>query len=40
MALLSIKEKEKAHGIVEKAIHVELSAHPDFQDEFLRAMFF
>jgi len=30
MALLSIKEKEKAHEIVEKAIHVELSAHPDF----------
>lgn len=40
MALLSLKEREAAYEISEKAIHVDLSTHPDFQDEFLKSMFF
>lgn len=40
MALLSLKERERAHEIAKTAIHVELSTDPSFQDEFLNAMYF
>lgn len=40
LALLSIKAREKAESFAKQAIHIELSADSDFQNEFASAMIF
>lgn len=40
MALLSDKERELAGRFAKETDHIELASHPDFQTEFLKAMYF
>lgn len=40
MALMSGAEELRAQTLAAKAIHIELAAHPDFQNEFINAMGF
>ncbi|WP_324823319.1 ASKHA domain-containing protein [Sinanaerobacter sp. ZZT-01] len=40
MALLSDKERRQAALFAEETEHIELASHPDFQMEFLKAMYF
>jgi uncharacterized 2Fe-2S/4Fe-4S cluster protein (DUF4445 family) len=40
MALLSLKEQEKAIRVARKIEYIELAKHPDFQNEFIEGMAF
>ena len=40
MALLSSEARRKAEEIAARVEHVELSNRPDFQEEFMEAMYF
>lgn len=40
MALLSVDQRKKAYSEAKDVEHLELSMHPDFQNEFMDAMFF
>lgn len=40
MALLSAEEREKAAVRAKEAEHIELAGHPDFEKEYIKAMYF
>lgn len=40
MALLSARARGNAHGLARGTAHIDLAAHPDFQSEFVRHMYF
>jgi uncharacterized 2Fe-2S/4Fe-4S cluster protein (DUF4445 family) len=40
MALLSAEEREKAAARAKEAEHIELAGHPEFEKEYVKAMYF
>ena len=40
LALISIKERERARVLAERTQHIELASHPDYRDQFTERMLF
>lgn len=40
LALISYRERERASRIAERAEHIELASHPEYQDQFVEKMLF